>query len=387
MIRSPQRQLAPDAVGPGNDETTSMRGIADKARHDKEHRFGNLYGELNEPLLKEAWRGLNQSAASGIDRVMARDYEQELDANIEDLVERLKAKRYRAQAVRRHYIPKVDGKQRPLGIPVVEDKLLQAGVAMILEAIYEPDFLPASFGYRPGVGARDAVQALGFNLQYGLFGYVVEADIQGFFSHLDHDCLKRMLRERIADESFIGLIGQWLKAGVLEPDGSFLYPEAGTPEGGVVSPILANIYLHHGLDLWFEGVVKPYCRGKVLLIRYADDFVCAFQYQGDAEAFYRVLPKRLAKFGLEVAPEKTRLQQIPCRDAAPVCLSGVRVLLERGPPRRAAFDEAHGPQEAWPGAEGVQRLGADTPASAHQGVVPAGGVEAAGSFQLLWLVG
>lgn len=307
MIRSPQRQLAPDTVGPGIDETTSLRGIADKAEHDKEHRFGNVYGELNEALLKEAWRGLNKSAASGIDRVMARDYEQELDANIEDLVERLKGKRYRAKAVRRHYIPKTDGKQRPLGIPVVEDKLLQAGVAMILEAIYEPDFLPVSFGYRPGVGARDAVQALGFNLQYGSFGYVVEADIQGFFSHLDHDWLKRMLRERIADESFIGLIGQWLKAGVLEPDGSLLYPEAGTPQGGVVSPILANIYLHHGLDLWFEGVVKPHCRGKALLIRYADDFVCAFQYREDAEAFYRVLPKRLVKFGLEVAPEKTRL--------------------------------------------------------------------------------
>ena len=258
-------------------------------------------------MLKEAWRRLNKSAASGIDRVTARDYEQDLDANIKDLVERLKGKRYRAKAVRRHYIPKGEGKQRPLGIPVVEDKLLQTGVAMLLEAIYEPDFLPVSFGYRPGVGARDAVQALGFNLQYGRFGYMVEADIQGFFSHLNHDLLKGMLRERIADESFMGLIGQWLTVGVLEPDGSFLYPEAGTPQGGVVSPILANIYLHHGLDLWFEGVVKAHCRGKAMLIRYADDFVCAFQYREDAEAFYRVLPKRLAKFSLAVAPEKTRL--------------------------------------------------------------------------------
>jgi RNA-directed DNA polymerase len=307
MKRSPYRPLAPDEVGPGIDETTSLRGIANKARHDKAHRFGNLYGELNEALLKEAWRRLNKSAASGIDRVTARDDEQELDANIKDLVERLKGKRYRAKEVRRHYIPKADGKkQRPLGIPVVEDKLLQAGVAMILEAIYEPDFLPVSFGYRPGVGARDAVQALGFNLQYGRFGYVVEADIAGFFTHLDHDMLKGMLRERIADESFVGLIGQWLKAGVLEPDGSVVPPEAGTPQGGVVSPILANIYLHHGLDRWFEEIVKPHCRGKAMLIRYADDFVCAFRYCEDAEAFYRVLPKRLARFALEVAPEKTR---------------------------------------------------------------------------------
>ena len=169
MIRSPQRQLAPDTVGPGLDETTSLRGIADKARHDKAHRFGNLYGELNEALLKEAWRGLNQSAASGIDRVMARDYEQELDANLKDLVERLKGKRYRARAVRRHYIPKGDGKHRPLGIPVVEDKLLQAGVAKILEAIYGAQLLTRELrvpgrdrcpGRGAGLGLQSAIWQL-----------------------------------------------------------------------------------------------------------------------------------------------------------------------------------------------------------------------------------
>ena len=201
---------------------------------------------------------------------MARDYEQELDANLKDLVERLKGKRivpgrcdatisrrWMASSARWEFRWWRTSCYRPGG----------HDIGSHLRADFYGELrVPA----RDGV--RDAVQALGFNLQYGSFGYVVEADIQGFFSHLDHGWLKRMLRERIADESFIGLIGQWLKAGVLEPDGSFLYPEAGTPQGGVVSPILANIYLHHGLDLWFEAVVKPHCRGKALLIRYADDF-------------------------------------------------------------------------------------------------------------------
>jgi len=307
VMRSPQRQLAPDSVGSGKRGQTSLRGIAKKARRECSHRFGNLYGELNAGLLKEAWRTLNKRAAGGVDRVTARDYEKDLDANIGNLVERLRAKRYRARLVRRHYIPKGDGRERPLGIPVLEDRLVQAGARLVLESIYEQEFLPTSFGYRPGVGARDAVQALGFNFQYGRFGYVVEADIRGFFDHLDHEWLCRMLRERIDDEAFIGLIRKWLKAGVLEPDGEVVHPEGGSPQGGVISPVLANVYLHYALDLWFERVVKRRCRGKALIVRYADDFVCAFQYRGDAEAFYRALPERLAKFGLEVAPEKTRM--------------------------------------------------------------------------------
>ncbi len=179
----------PDTVGPEEHKRTSLQGIAYKAKTDKAHRFGNLSGELNEDLLKEAWRRLNKQAAGGVDRVTARDYEQELDANIKGLVERLKAKRYHARLIRRHYIPKSDGRQRPLGIPVVEDKLLQAAAAMLLQAIYEQDFLPVSFGYRPGVGAKEAVGALTFNLQYGCFGYIVEADVKGFFDNLDHDWL------------------------------------------------------------------------------------------------------------------------------------------------------------------------------------------------------
>ena len=192
-------------------------------------------------------------------------------------------------------------------VPVLEDRLVQGAARLVLEAIYEQDFEPTSFGYRPGVGARDAVQALGFNLQYGCFGYVAEVDIRSFFDRLDHDWLCQMLRERVRDEAFIGLIRKWLKAGVLERDGEVVSPVDGSPQGGVISPVLANIYLHYALDLWFERVVKRHCRGKAMVVRYADDFVCAFQYRRDAEAFMRVLPKRLAKFGLEVAPEKTRL--------------------------------------------------------------------------------
>lgn len=165
-----------------------------------------------------------------------------------------------------------------------------------MNAIYEQDFLDVSYGYRPGRGAKDAVKDLGFNFQYGKFGYVVEADIKGFFDNIDHDWLLEMLRHRIDDRAFLNLIRKWLKAGILDTDGQVLHPVTGTPQGGIVSPILANVYLHYALDLWFERVVKPRCHGQALLIRYADDYVCAFQYRNDAVRFYQVMPKRLEKF-------------------------------------------------------------------------------------------
>jgi group II intron reverse transcriptase/maturase len=203
---------------------------------------------------------------------------------------------------------KDNGKQRPLGIPALEDKLVQSAAAKLLMAIYEQEFLGSSYGYRPGRGARDAVQDLTFELQYGCYGYVVEADIQGFFDHLSHDTILEMLRLRIDDQAFVNLIRKWLKAGILEPDGHVVHPDTGTPQGGSVSPVLANVYLHYALDLWFEKVVKPRC-GDALLCRYADDWVCAFRYQEDAERVFRVLPKRLEKFNLKLAPEKTRLMR------------------------------------------------------------------------------
>jgi RNA-directed DNA polymerase len=194
-------------------------------------------------------------------------------------------------------------------LPVTEDKLLQTAVAQILTAIYETEFLPCSFGYRAGIGAREAVKQVSLWLYYHPIHYVVEADITGYVDHIRHDLLMEMVHRRIEDKPFLRLIQKWLKAGILETDGQVRHPVTGTPQGGIVSPILANIYLHYVLDEWFENVVKRYCRGEAYLIRYADDFVCAFQYLDDAERFYRVLGQRLGKYGLQLAEEKTRLLQ------------------------------------------------------------------------------
>ena len=231
---------------------TSLRGIAQKAQEHKQHRFQDLYRLLNEELLLECWRDIRKDAASGVDRVSAHDYEQNLDENIRQLVERLKRKSYRAKLVRRQYIPKTDGRWRPLGIPATEDKLLQLAVTRILEAIYEQDFLRCSYGYRPKVGALEAVDDQTIKLQFGRYHYVVEADIQGFFDNIDHDWLLRMLEERIDDRALLRLIQKWLKAGVLDTDGQVLHPVTGTPQGGIISPMLANVYLHYALDLWFQ---------------------------------------------------------------------------------------------------------------------------------------
>lgn len=286
---------------------TSLLGIAKKASSDKRYRFRNLYRELNEELLRDSWRLLRKDAALGVDLVSAAEYEANLEENIHQLVERLKRKRYRARLVRRHYIPKGEGKLRPLGIPATEDKLLQLAVKRLLEAIYEQDFRPCSYGYRPRVGALEAVDQLTVKLQFGDYHQVVEADIKGFFDNLSHEWLMRMLAERIDDEAILRLIKKWLKAGVLDTDGKVLRPEGGTPQGGIISPLLANVYLHYALDLWFEKVFQRSCKGAAFLHRYADDFVCGFGQGEDAQRFYSELEERLRKFGLELATEKTRV--------------------------------------------------------------------------------
>jgi len=291
---------------------TSLRGIANRAASHKKHRFGSLYGLLNEENLAWCFDFLRKDAAPGVDRVDYLEYQGNLVSNIHDLVERLKTNRYRAKLVRRRYIPKLNGKMRPLGIPATEDKLVQVAVAKILEAIYEQDFLEWSYGYRPKRSPQDAATALTRTLHYGRYYWVVEADIKGFFDNIDHDWMIRMLEERIDDKPFLRLIRKWLQAGILETDGQVVHPVTGTPQGGVVSPVLANIYLHYALDLWFERRVKPRCRGVAMIIRYADDFVCAFQHQSDAEAFYGSLGDRLGKFGLSVAEDKTRILRF-CR--------------------------------------------------------------------------
>jgi len=285
----------------------SLRGIANKAKRLKDHRFLNLYTMLDEFNLLDSWRYIKKNVAYGVDKVSAREFEQDLHVHVKSLVARLKRKSYRAKLVRRQYIPKGKDKLRPLGIPATIDKLLQLAVARILNAIFEADFLSSSFGYRPGIGAKDAIKALQFQLQYGWYNYVVEADIKGFFDHINHDWLLRMLSHRISDTPFLRLIGKWLKAGILDTDGKVIHPVTGTPQGGIVSPILANVYLHYVLDLWFEKVIKPHCKGSVYLCRYADDFVVLFQYKAEAEWFYRELPQRLGKFDLELAADKTHI--------------------------------------------------------------------------------
>jgi RNA-directed DNA polymerase len=286
---------------------TSLRAIANKAASDKGYRFRNLFGLLTVEFLLWCWQFVNLRAASGVDREDARSYRENLRENIEGLVAAVREGRYRAKLVLRRYIPKLNGKLRPLGIPAIADKVLQIGVSKILEAIYEQDFPACSYGYRPGVGALDAVKDLSAELRSGRYRFLVEADIRGFFDNLDHEKLVELLELRIDDEPFLRLIRKWLKAGILEPDGAVEYPEKGSPQGGIVSPILANVYLHHALDMWFEESVKTHCRGAAYLCRYADDFVCAFELETDAERFYNVLGNRLGKFGLEVAAEKTNL--------------------------------------------------------------------------------
>ena len=301
---------------------TSLQAIAKKASEQPEYRFRNLFGLLNEEMLKDSWRDIRKNAASGVDGVSAAEYELNLDENIHQLVDELKRKHYRAKNVLRRYIPKGNGKLRPLGIPATQDKLLQISVKRILEAIFEQDFLLSSYGYRPGVDALDAVDKLTVKLQFGKYNYVVEADIKGFFDNIDHEWLLKMLAERVDDKSFLWLIEKWLKAGVLDTDGKVLHPETGTPQGGIVSPILANIYLHFGLDLWFQKVVIPLCSGEACLIRFADDFVCAFEKEADAQRFYEALGERMGKFKLELSAEKTQIIPFsPKRDLGNTCFN------------------------------------------------------------------
>lgn len=286
---------------------TSLRGIAKRAKENPKHRFGNLYSLLNEENLTWCFPQLNQKAAPGVDAVDWTAFAADLNENVSHLATSLKEKCYKAKLVRRRNIPKPGGKQRPLGIPVIGDKLVQTAAAQILSAIYEQDFLACSHGYRRGKGPQRAALELSQRLHRGRFRWVVDADIKGFFDHIDHEWLLKMLEQRIDDRAFLGLIRKWLKAGILEEDGRVVYPVTGTPQGGVVSAVLANIYLHYALDLWFEKVVKPRCNGDVMLMRFADDFVCCFQYREDERRFSKVLGKRLEKFKLELSAEKTQV--------------------------------------------------------------------------------
>jgi group II intron reverse transcriptase/maturase len=260
---------------------------------------------LNRMNFEVAFRALHRKAVSGVDGVTWREYERDLQNNLADLEERLKEKRYRAKLVKRVFIPKGDKKLRPLGIPALEDKIVQYVVREILQSLFEPQFSDNSYAYRPNRSPRQAVENLRDELM-SQYVWVVECDIRSFFDTIDHECLIGMLEKRIDDRALIGLIRKWLRAGILHPDGAVEHPERGTPQGSVVSPILANIYLHYALDVWFAREIQAASRGKAVLVRYADDFVAAFKYHADAACFYRQLPGRLKQFGLDLAEDKSR---------------------------------------------------------------------------------
>jgi len=266
----------------------------------------SLSSLLDEELMTAAFDRIREGAAAGIDGMTKSDYAGNEAANIRSLREKMKAGQYRHAPVRRVHIPKGPGKTRPIGISTVQDKVVQNALAMVLEALYEPVFLDSSHGFRPRRGAHDALRALNGAALRGECNWVIEADIQSFFDSIDRKLLTEMLRGRIADETFMRLIGKCLHVGVLDGE-QYSEPDEGTVQGSTLSPMLGNIYLHNVLDAWFERDVRPRMRGKALLVRYADDFVIAFEHQDDARRVMEVLPRRMAKYGLNLHPDKTRL--------------------------------------------------------------------------------
>ncbi|WP_341788863.1 MULTISPECIES: group II intron reverse transcriptase/maturase [unclassified Rickettsia] len=286
---------------------SKLKLISAKAKEDKRLKFTALVHHVNKENLIECYKELKKNRACGIDEVTVEEYGKNLEENIDNLLHRLKDKSYRANAVRRVEIPKANSKEkRGLGIPTVEDKLVQLVVKKLLEAIYEQDFLECSYGFRPNLSCHAAIKALDTVVMKKPINYVVEVDIRKFYDNINHYWLQRCLEERILDKNFIWLIRRLLKAGVIK-DGVVSTSDQGTSQGSVASPILANIYLHYVLDLWFGKVVKPKAKGYVELIRYCDDFVVCCESQKDAEEFLSLLHDRLKSFGLAISEEKTRI--------------------------------------------------------------------------------
>lgn len=302
---------------PGN-VSTKLERIAKRAKEMPDVAFTTLAHHIDIEWLHEAYRRTRKDGAVGVDGQTAEEYAANLEGNLRSLLDRAKSgDLYRAPPVRRVHIPKGDGsKTRAIGIPTFEDKVLQRVVAMLLEAIYEQDFYACSYGFRPGRSAHDALRALREPLMEMNGGWVLEADIEAFFDSVDKNQLQEILQRRVRDGVLLRLIGKWLNAGVME-EGQVYRPDAGTPQGGVISPLLANIYLHEVLDEWFARQVKPRLQGRAQLVRYADDFVIAFELEEDARRVMDVLPKRFGKYGLRLHPEKTRLVRFsrPSRNA------------------------------------------------------------------------
>lgn len=288
------------------DMSPGLLKVVERAKREPEGRFNSLAHLIDVPALKRAYRRQRVDAAVGVDGITKEIYGRNLEANLQDLHSRLKAKRYRHQPIRRVHIPKAQGTTRPIGISAFEDKLVQDAVREALEAIYEQDFLDCSYGFRPGRSAHGAVRTLKRVVDGGEVRWIYEADIVSFFDSLDRNGLKEMLGIRVADGSLMRLIGKCLHVGVLDGE-TIVEPELGTVQGSVLSPLLGNVYLHYVLDLWFETEVKPRLQGKATLIRYCDDFIIGFEREDDARRVVAVLDKRMGRFGLALHPDKTRL--------------------------------------------------------------------------------
>lgn len=284
---------------------TKLDLITKLAAEDRKLTFNNLAHHLNEQNLTECYHALAKDRATGVDDVTWEEYGKHLAYNIRQLVQKMKTNAYHPQPAKRVYIKKSNGKNRPLGIPALEDKVVQEGLSRILNAIFEPSFMNSSYGFRKGRGPHDALKALNDSCVQRPVNHVIDADIEGFFDHVDHGWLMKMLRLRITDENLLRLIRRFLKAGHME-EGQWHETEEGTPQGGIISPVLSNIYLHYVLDLWVEKHLKAECAGYVEMIRYCDDFVMVMQYKDEAEKAMGMIKDRLAKFGLTLSEEKTR---------------------------------------------------------------------------------
>lgn len=309
--RKPTKKNASQADSPrvlkrNHGRSYGLAGVREAARRDPELKFTSLLHHVNEDLLHEAFFDLKKTAAVGIDEVTWHDYELDLEDRIVDLHGRIHRGSYRAKPSKRIYIPKADGRQRPIGIASLEDKIVQKAVGWVMQCIYEQDFLGFSYGFRPGKSQHKALDALSVALTSKKVSWVVDADVEGFFDNMSHEWLVKFLEHRIADKRVLRLIGKWLRAGVSD-DGEWSETKVGTPQGAVISPLLANIYLHYVLDLWMQSWRKRRGRGDIVVVRYADDFVVGFQRKHEAEVFLDELRERLAKFGLKLHDQKTRL--------------------------------------------------------------------------------
>src|SRR5712671_7063510 len=281
----------------GSGVPSGLERVREVARRDKEARFTALLHHVGLDRLWAAYVAINPKAAPGVDQVTWDAYGQDLRENLEDLLRRVHSGAYRASPSRRVYIPKPDGRQRPLGIAVLEDKILQRAVVEVLNAVYEEDFLGFSYGFRPGRGPHDALDALAVGITRTKVNWIVDADIAGFFDAVSHEWLMRFVEHRIGDRRINRLIRKWLKAGVME-DGELVTTETGTPQGAVASPLLANIYLHYVFDLWADRWRKRHARGKIIIVRYADDIVMGFEHEGEAKRFVAHMRLRMEKFAL-----------------------------------------------------------------------------------------